>query len=73
MVDFNALGGQAGELIGQNAEQIEAAAEQLGETIKEKYGHEEQVDMAIDKLKDVIPGGEREAVRGLGGRDEPQP
>jgi hypothetical protein len=58
MVDFNALAGKAGELLNEHGDQVEAAAEKAGEMAKEKFGHDEQVDMAVDKLKDMIPGGE---------------
>jgi hypothetical protein len=57
-VDFNALAGQAGELLDEHGDKVEMAAEKVGEVVKEKYGHQEQVDMAVDKLKDMIPGGE---------------
>ena len=64
VVDFNALAGKAGELLNEHGDQVEAAAEKIGEVVKEKYGHEEQVDMAVDKLKDLIPGGEGDAAPG---------
>lgn len=57
MVDFNSLAGKAGELLNEHGDQVEAAAEKVGELAKEKFGHEEQVDIAVDKLKDMIPGG----------------
>jgi hypothetical protein len=57
VVDFNALAGKAGELLIEHADQVEAATEKIGEVVKEKYGHDEQVDMAVDKIKDLIPGG----------------
>jgi hypothetical protein len=58
VVDFNALAGKAGELLKEHGDQVEAAAEKLGEVVKAKYGHDEKVDMAVDKIKDLIPGGE---------------
>ena len=58
MVDFNALAGKAGELLGEHGDQVEGAVDKLGELAKEKFGHEEQVDMAVDKLKEMIPDGE---------------
>jgi hypothetical protein len=57
-VDFNAIAGKAGELLNEHGDQVEAAAEKLGEVVKDRYGHDEQVDMAVDKIKDLIPGGE---------------
>lgn len=61
MVDFNALAGKAGELLNEHGDKVEAAAEKVGEIVKEKFGHEEQVDTAVDKLKGLIPGGEGDA------------
>ena len=64
MVDFNAIAGKAGELLNEHGDQVEAAAEKLGEVVKDRYGHDEQVDMAVDKIKDLIPGGEGTAAPG---------
>jgi hypothetical protein len=57
-VDFNAIAGKAGELLNEHGDQVEAATEKLGEVVKEQFGHDGQVDMAVDKIKDLIPGGE---------------
>ena len=57
-MDFNAIAGKASELLNEHGGQVEAAAEKLGEVVKEKFGHDEQVDMAVDKIKDLIPGSE---------------
>ncbi len=46
------LAGQAGELLNQHGDKVELAADKAGEIAKEKFGHDEQVDMAVDKLKD---------------------
>ena len=43
-MDFNAIAGKASELLNAHGDQMEAAAE--------------QVDAAVDKTKDLIPGGE---------------
>lgn len=58
MVDFNALAGKAGELLNEHGDKVEMAAEKVGDIVKDKFGHAEQVDAAVDKLKDMIPGGE---------------
>ncbi|MFC4944688.1 antitoxin [Pseudonocardia sp. GCM10023141] len=58
MVDFNALAGKAGELLNEHGDKVEAAAEKVGDMVKDKFGHADQVDAAVDKLKDLIPGGE---------------
>jgi dihydroneopterin aldolase len=57
-MDFNALAGKAGELLNEHGDKVEAAAEKLGDVVKERFGHAEHVDMAVDKIKDLIPGGE---------------
>lgn len=58
MVDFNALSGKASELLNEHGDQVEAAAEKVGEMVKGKFGHEDQVDAVVDKIKDLIPGGD---------------
>ena len=60
-VDFNDLAGKAKELAEEHPEQIEGAVEQLGNVAKEKFGHHEQIDQGVDKIKDAIPGGESPA------------
>jgi hypothetical protein len=57
-MDFNALAGMAGELLDEHGDKVEAAADKVGDVVKEKFGHGEQVDAAVDKIKDLIPGGE---------------
>ena len=54
-MDLNNLAGKAGELLNEHGDQVEAGVEKVGELAKEKFGHEEQVDMAVDKIKDMIP------------------
>ncbi len=54
-MDIGNLAGKAGELVGEHGDKIEDAAEKVGEFVKEKFGHAEQVDMAVDKLKELIP------------------
>ena len=57
-MDFNALAGKAAELLDEHGDKVEGAAEKVGEIVKERFGHAEQVDMAVDKLKDLIPDGQ---------------
>lgn len=57
-MELGNLVGKASELLGEHGDKVEMAAEKAGELAKEKFGHDEQVDMAVDKLKDMIPGGE---------------
>ena len=55
MVDFGALAGKAGELLNEHGDKVEMAAEKVGDIVKEKYGHDEQVDTVVEKIKDAIP------------------
>ncbi len=57
-MDFNDLAGKAKDLAEEHPEQIEGAVEKLGEVAKEKFGHDEQIDEGIAKIKGAIPGGE---------------
>jgi len=57
-LEFNDLAGKAKELAEEHPEQIEGPVEQLGEVAKQKFGHDEQIDQGVDKIKDAIPGGE---------------
>ncbi|WP_214367301.1 Rv0909 family putative TA system antitoxin [Pseudonocardia sp. H11422] len=57
MVDFNALRGKAEELLNEHGDKVEGAAEKVGDLVKGKFGHDEQVDQVVDKLKDLIPDG----------------
>ncbi|MGW5050692.1 Rv0909 family putative TA system antitoxin [Actinokineospora sp. NPDC004072] len=54
-IDFNELKKQAEGIIEQHGEKIEAGAEKLGEVVKDKFGHDEQVDKVVDKIQDMIP------------------
>lgn len=57
-MDLGNLTAKAGELINAHGDKIEDAAEQAGEFVKDKFGHAEQVDMVVDKVKDLIPDGD---------------
>ncbi|MFC5994618.1 Rv0909 family putative TA system antitoxin [Pseudonocardia hispaniensis] len=54
-MDLNFLKGKAEELLNEHGDKVEAAAEKVGDLVKDKYGHEEQVDLAVDKIKEMIP------------------
>ncbi|SHK44535.1 MT0933-like antitoxin protein [Pseudonocardia thermophila] len=56
-MDLNDLAGKAGELLNQHGDKVEDAVDKVAEIAKEKFGHEEQIDMAADKLKEMIPDG----------------
>ncbi|ASO17831.1 hypothetical protein FHR81_005320 [Actinoalloteichus hoggarensis] len=49
---------KAQELGEQHGDKLREGADKAGESAKDKLGHEEQVDKAVDKGKDYIPGGE---------------
>jgi hypothetical protein len=57
-MDFNDLAAKAKDLAEEHPEQIEGAVAKLGDVAKEKFGHEEQIDEGIAKIKGAIPGGE---------------
>ncbi|AEA22602.1 antitoxin [Pseudonocardia benzenivorans] len=54
-MDFDALKGKAEELLNEHGDKIEAGVEKLGDVVKDKYGHAEQVDTVVDKIKDFVP------------------
>lgn len=56
-MDIGNLAGKAGELINEHGDVIEDAAAKVGDFVKDKFGHAEQVDMVVDKVKDLIPDG----------------
>jgi hypothetical protein len=55
-MDFDSMKDKAAELLGEHGDKVEDAAEKVGEMAKDRYGHDEQVDMAVDKIKDAVPG-----------------
>ncbi len=57
-MDFEGLRNKAEDLAEEHAEQIDSGLEKAGEFAKNKFGHEEQIDQAVDKVKDFLPGGE---------------
>ncbi|GAY11807.1 Rv0909 family putative TA system antitoxin [Pseudonocardia sp. N23] len=61
MVDFDALKGKAEELLNEHGDKIEDGAEKLGEIVKGRFGHEDQVDTVVDKIKDFVPDKEQPA------------
>lgn len=56
-MDLSNLAGKAGDLVNEHGATIEDAAEKVGEFVKDRIGHAEQVDMVVDKVKDLIPDG----------------
>lgn len=49
---------KARELAEQHHDELEQAADKLGELAKAKFGHDEQIDAAVRKAKDFIPDGQ---------------
>lgn len=54
-MDFDALKGKAEELLDEHGDKVEDGVEKLGEVVKEKFGHAEQVDTVVEKIKDFVP------------------
>ncbi|MEK6437547.1 Rv0909 family putative TA system antitoxin [Pseudonocardia sp. T1-2H] len=54
-MDFDALKGQAEKLLEEHGGTVEDLAEKAGEFVKGRFGHEDQVDMVVDKIKDFVP------------------
>ncbi|KAA2262185.1 antitoxin [Solihabitans fulvus] len=57
-MNFDELKKKAQDLAEQHGDKLEAAADKAGEFAKKSFGHEEQIDKAVQKAKDFIPGGE---------------
>lgn len=57
-MDFDSLKGKAEELVKKHGDKIEDGAEKAGDAAGKKFGHEEQIDAVVDKLKDAIPNKE---------------
>ena len=56
-MDFDSMKDKAAELLNEHGDKVEDAAEKAGEFAKGKFGHDDQVDMAVDKIQDMIRGG----------------
>lgn len=55
MVDFDALKNKASELLNEHGDKVDGAAEKAGEFVKGKFGHDEQVDGVVEKIKGATP------------------
>ncbi len=66
-MDLNSMKDKAADLLRKHPDQAENTAEKVGEFVKGKFGHGEQVDSAVDKIKDWVPGGE------TSGSEQPAP
>jgi hypothetical protein len=56
VVDLGGLADKAKNLAEQNADKVDAALEKAGELAKDRFGHDEQVDTAVDKIKNINTG-----------------
>lgn len=54
-MDFDSLKDKAEDLLQEHGDKIEQGVEKAGDIAAEKFGHEEQIDKAVDKIKDLIP------------------
>ena len=56
MVEVGGLAGKAKDLAEQHADKVDEALDKAGEFVKDRFGHDERVDMVVDKVNDAIPG-----------------
>ncbi|GGS17569.1 antitoxin [Actinokineospora fastidiosa] len=54
-IDFNELKKRAEGLAEQHGDKIDSAAEKAGEFAKRKFGHDEQIDQAVDRIQQWTP------------------
>lgn len=54
-INFDELKKKAQDLVNEHGDKIEQGVEKAGEFAKGKFGHGEQIDTAVDKVKDLIP------------------
>jgi hypothetical protein len=57
-MDFDSLKDKAEDLVKEHGDKIEDGIDKAGELAEKKFGHEEQIEAGVDKLKGLIPGGE---------------
>lgn len=57
-MDLGSMKDKAAELLNEHGDKVEDAADKVGEFVKGKFGHEEHVDMVVDKIKDAVPDGD---------------
>lgn len=53
-IDFDDLKNKAQDLVEKHGDKIEQGVEKAGELAKERFGHEEQVDKVVDKVRDHV-------------------
>lgn len=57
-MDFDDLKDKAEDLLQEHGDKIEKGLDKAADIAGDKFGHEEQIDAGVDKLKGLIPGGE---------------
>jgi hypothetical protein len=57
-MDFESMKDKAEDLVKEHGDKIEDGIDKAGELAEKKFGHEEQIEAGVDKLKGLIPGGE---------------
>jgi hypothetical protein len=54
-INFDELKNKARDLVNEHGDKIEDGLEKAGQFAKRQFGHEQQIDTAVDKAKDLIP------------------
>jgi hypothetical protein len=54
-INFDELKNKAQDLVNEHGDKIEDGLEKAGEFAKKQFGHEQQVDAVVGKVKDLIP------------------
>jgi hypothetical protein len=54
-INFDELKNKAQELVNEHGDKIENGLDKAGDFAKQKFGHEQQIDSAVDKLQELIP------------------
>jgi hypothetical protein len=61
MVDGMGLMDKAKELLGQHDDKVDQGIDKLGQTVGEKYGHQDQVNQGTEHLKRMTGQGDTTA------------
>jgi hypothetical protein len=54
-INFDELKDKAADLVEKHGDKIEDGVEKAGDFAKKRFGHDEQVDGVVDKIKGAIP------------------
>ena len=58
-MDLDGLKDKALDFAKDHSEQVEQGVEKVAHFAEEKVGHADQIEKVVDKVKDVLPGGEQ--------------